>query len=266
MQTKIELTLEQSQQGVSNDVLILRFEWKPCQGGFFEIYLIHRFDDVLQAHVHRVGFITTLLILSSFQSQSFNIKIVDSNLPHYQRASKSNKVSSIGEIVRLIITYVKQECNKYEHVGQEHNPSLAKPGPSRKDPNATYCAQGYKGPISTHWRGDLVGLPLHRAINTSHGATTASTQATAVNSTTIDNLSDAVICAFFASQPNSPKLTIRKCDAAEKAYEAKREKELAIMQCKELEFLMIDHSSLPPAKRAIIERKQAEIMRKYPDA
>ncbi|GJV43950.1 hypothetical protein Tco_1428486 [Tanacetum coccineum] len=58
----------------------------------------------------------------------------------------------------------------------------------------------------------------------------------------------------------------RKCDAAEKAYEAKREKELAIMQCKELEFLMIDHSTLPAAKRAIIERKQAEIIKKYPDA
>ncbi|GJR01622.1 retrovirus-related pol polyprotein from transposon TNT 1-94 [Tanacetum coccineum] len=38
------------------------------------------------------------------------------------------------------------------------------------------------------------------AVNTAHGATTASTQATAVNSTTIDNLSDVVICAFFASQ------------------------------------------------------------------
>ncbi|GJW25735.1 hypothetical protein Tco_0039546 [Tanacetum coccineum] len=37
-------------------------------------------------------------------------------------------------------------------------------------------------------------------------ATTTSTQATVVNSTTIDNLSDAVICAFFASQPNSPQL------------------------------------------------------------
>ncbi|GJX16426.1 hypothetical protein Tco_0217258 [Tanacetum coccineum] len=37
------------------------------------------------------------------------------------------------------------------------------------------------------------------AVNTAHGATTASTQATAVNSTIIDNLSDAVICAFFAS-------------------------------------------------------------------
>ncbi|GJU16963.1 zinc knuckle CX2CX4HX4C containing protein [Tanacetum coccineum] len=44
------------------------------------------------------------------------------------------------------------------------------------------------------------------AVNTAHGATTASTQAIVVNSTTIDNLSDAVICAFFASQLNSLQL------------------------------------------------------------
>ncbi|GKB28849.1 ribonuclease H-like domain-containing protein [Tanacetum coccineum] len=44
------------------------------------------------------------------------------------------------------------------------------------------------------------------AVNTTHGTTTTSTQATAVNSTTYDNLSDAVICAFFASQLNSPQL------------------------------------------------------------
>ncbi|GKA76789.1 ribonuclease H-like domain-containing protein [Tanacetum coccineum] len=44
------------------------------------------------------------------------------------------------------------------------------------------------------------------AVNTAHGTTTASTQANVVNSTTIDNLSDAVICAFFANQPNSPQL------------------------------------------------------------
>ncbi|GJZ92045.1 ribonuclease H-like domain-containing protein [Tanacetum coccineum] len=44
------------------------------------------------------------------------------------------------------------------------------------------------------------------AVNIAHGATTASTQATAINSTTIDNLSDAVICAFFAIQPNSLQL------------------------------------------------------------
>ncbi|GKD05117.1 ribonuclease H-like domain-containing protein [Tanacetum coccineum] len=43
-------------------------------------------------------------------------------------------------------------------------------------------------------------------INTALSATTASTQATTVNSTIIDNLSDAVICAFFASQPNTPQL------------------------------------------------------------
>ncbi|GJS83290.1 hypothetical protein Tco_0749831 [Tanacetum coccineum] len=44
------------------------------------------------------------------------------------------------------------------------------------------------------------------AVNTTYDVTTANTQATAVNSTTIDNLSDVVICAFFASQPNSPQL------------------------------------------------------------
>ncbi|GJW77937.1 ribonuclease H-like domain-containing protein [Tanacetum coccineum] len=44
------------------------------------------------------------------------------------------------------------------------------------------------------------------AVDTTHGATTASTQATAINLTIIDNLSDVVICAFFASQPSSPQL------------------------------------------------------------
>ncbi|GKE97042.1 hypothetical protein Tco_1581897 [Tanacetum coccineum] len=43
-------------------------------------------------------------------------------------------------------------------------------------------------------------------VNTTYSATTASTQATIVNSTTIDNLSDVVICALFVSQPNSPQL------------------------------------------------------------
>nr|GFA93754.1 hypothetical protein [Tanacetum cinerariifolium] len=42
-------------------------------------------------------------------------------------------------------------------------------------------------------------------VNTAYGVTTASTQATAINSTIINNLSDAVIYSFFASQPNSPQ-------------------------------------------------------------
>nr|GEU42750.1 hypothetical protein [Tanacetum cinerariifolium] len=41
----------------------------------------------------------------------------------------------------------------------------------------------------------------NRAVNTTHRVFTASTQVT-----NIDNLSDTVICAFFASQPNSPQL------------------------------------------------------------
>nr|GEW21063.1 ribonuclease H-like domain-containing protein [Tanacetum cinerariifolium] len=47
---------------------------------------------------------------------------------------------------------------------------------------------------------------INGAVNTAHGVTTACTQATAVNSTTIDNLSDTVIYSLFASQPNSPQL------------------------------------------------------------
>ncbi|GJT18598.1 retrotransposon protein, putative, ty1-copia subclass [Tanacetum coccineum] len=51
-----------------------------------------------------------------------------------------------------------------------------------------------------------VNSSTNEAVNTAHGVTTASTQATAINSTTINNLSDAVIYAFFVSQPNSPQL------------------------------------------------------------
>ncbi|GJW86201.1 putative ribonuclease H-like domain-containing protein [Tanacetum coccineum] len=46
----------------------------------------------------------------------------------------------------------------------------------------------------------------NEAVNADHGVTTASTQVNATNSTNIDNLSDAVICSFVASQPNSPQL------------------------------------------------------------
>ncbi|GJZ69005.1 putative ribonuclease H-like domain-containing protein [Tanacetum coccineum] len=45
-----------------------------------------------------------------------------------------------------------------------------------------------------------------QTVNTAHGVSTASTQVNDSYSTNIDNMSDAVICAFFASQPNSPRL------------------------------------------------------------
>ncbi|GJR59219.1 uncharacterized mitochondrial protein-like protein [Tanacetum coccineum] len=42
-----------------------------------------------------------------------------------------------------------------------------------------------------------------QAVNTANGVSAANTQ---VNASNIDNLSDAVICAFLASQPNNPQL------------------------------------------------------------
>ncbi|GKB84509.1 ribonuclease H-like domain-containing protein, partial [Tanacetum coccineum] len=53
---------------------------------------------------------------------------------------------------------------------------------------------------------DRIQKFTNEAVNTAHEVSTASTQVNAANSTNIDNLSDAIICAFFASQPNSPQL------------------------------------------------------------
>ncbi|GJZ54648.1 retrovirus-related pol polyprotein from transposon TNT 1-94 [Tanacetum coccineum] len=46
----------------------------------------------------------------------------------------------------------------------------------------------------------------NEAVNVARGVSAISTQVSAANSTNVDNLSDAVICAFFASQPSSPQL------------------------------------------------------------
>nr|GEV88470.1 retrovirus-related Pol polyprotein from transposon TNT 1-94 [Tanacetum cinerariifolium] len=46
----------------------------------------------------------------------------------------------------------------------------------------------------------------NKADTTASGVSTAHSQGTTVNSTFVDNLSDAVICAFLSSQPNSPQL------------------------------------------------------------
>ncbi|GJU05738.1 putative ribonuclease H-like domain-containing protein [Tanacetum coccineum] len=46
----------------------------------------------------------------------------------------------------------------------------------------------------------------NEAVNAAYGVTTASTQVNTAYSTNIDNLSDAVLCSFFSSKPNSPQL------------------------------------------------------------
>ncbi|GKE38524.1 hypothetical protein Tco_1461929 [Tanacetum coccineum] len=46
----------------------------------------------------------------------------------------------------------------------------------------------------------------NEVVNVAHGVNTANTKVNTSYSTNIDNLGDAVICSFFASQPNSPQL------------------------------------------------------------
>ncbi|GJX42333.1 retrovirus-related pol polyprotein from transposon TNT 1-94 [Tanacetum coccineum] len=49
----------------------------------------------------------------------------------------------------------------------------------------------------------------NEAVNAAHEVTTASTQVNTAYSTNIDNLSDDVLCSFFASQLNSPQLAYK---------------------------------------------------------
>nr|GEU89614.1 ribonuclease H-like domain-containing protein [Tanacetum cinerariifolium] len=49
-----------------------------------------------------------------------------------------------------------------------------------------------------------------QVVNTANGVSIASTLFNVAYFTNIDNLSDAVICSFFASQPNSPQLSSKK--------------------------------------------------------
>nr|GEX15797.1 hypothetical protein [Tanacetum cinerariifolium] len=81
--------------------------WKPCQGDSlnlpdhkYSIYTIKQ--DTVGTNIGVAASFQRSQIhkphsYSSFQSQSFNNKTVDSKLPHHQRSLKSNKESSIGE-------------------------------------------------------------------------------------------------------------------------------------------------------------------------
>ncbi|GJS16360.1 hypothetical protein Tco_0410832 [Tanacetum coccineum] len=55
----------------------------------------------------------------------------------------------------------------------------------------------------------------------------------------------------------------RKLQAGTSAYEAKKQKELAMKEFKEIEFLTIDADKLPEPKAGIIQRRQEIIIAKY---
>nr|GEU65181.1 hypothetical protein [Tanacetum cinerariifolium] len=76
-------------------------------------------------------------------------------------------------------------------------------------PQITKVVEGVKtkiAPTTAEEKAQRSTSNTNGAVNNAHGTTTATTQAIIINLTTINNLSDAVICAFFTRQPNSPQL------------------------------------------------------------
>ncbi|GKE00509.1 abscisic aldehyde oxidase 3 [Tanacetum coccineum] len=85
-----------------------------------------------------------------------------------------------------------------------------------------------------------------------------------VGSGVILDSSDETTTSTGGSQLESLSVDFRrKIVAAESAYEAKKTKEVAIMECKELEFFLIDTDGLPERKTALIKKKQESILAKY---
>ncbi|GJT80480.1 glutathione S-transferase T3-like protein [Tanacetum coccineum] len=71
---------------------------------------------------------------------------------------------------------------------------------------------------------------------------------------------------FAAQQPKGRKFMLehaRKLQGGISAYEAKKQKKMAITEFKELEFLTIDLDTLPKPKASIIRKKQEKIIAKY---
>ncbi|GJW97575.1 hypothetical protein Tco_0179383 [Tanacetum coccineum] len=95
---KMEILLEPT----SNKLLTYALSWKPCQGDSLNLP-DHRFRHGVAACILAKSNHKPHASYSSIQRSSSSVKDkFDSNLPHHQRASKSNKESSIGEIHKLI--------------------------------------------------------------------------------------------------------------------------------------------------------------------
>nr|GEU77417.1 reverse transcriptase domain-containing protein [Tanacetum cinerariifolium] len=109
MPTKIELTLEQSQQGVSNDILNL-----PEHPSDTKVFTV-KMEILLEPTLNKL-LIGTLSVL---QPRSSKVEFINHML--ILKLSMSNKDSSIGEIVSPMIVEIKQEYNKFEHAIKDDN-------------------------------------------------------------------------------------------------------------------------------------------------
>nr|GEX25004.1 hypothetical protein [Tanacetum cinerariifolium] len=90
-------------------------------------------------------------------------------------------------------THVVVWMNKSEVKGMSNSSSSTQ--------NMNFVSSSNNNSSSTN---EIVNTP--QAVNIANGVSTASTQVNTVYSTNINNLSDVVICSFFANQPSSPQL------------------------------------------------------------
>nr|GFB65562.1 ribonuclease H-like domain-containing protein [Tanacetum cinerariifolium] len=116
-------------------------------------------------------------------------------------ASSSKTLDQTFDRLQKLISQLKIQEEVIQQ--EDMNLKLLRSLPSEWKTRALICKN--KAELETISLDDFTSS-TNEADTTASGVSTAHTQGTIVNFTSIDNLSDAVICAFLASQSNSPQL------------------------------------------------------------
>nr|GEV50546.1 hypothetical protein [Tanacetum cinerariifolium] len=83
----------------------------------------------------------------------------------------------------------------------------------------SYVKETSNSTTNSHNVAFLSSSSTNRAVNIAQCVNTANTQGAADSSTTVENLSDAVIYSFFASQPNVPEIYMQEFWATTKVHQ-----------------------------------------------
>ncbi|GJX37016.1 hypothetical protein Tco_0250319 [Tanacetum coccineum] len=81
---------------------------------------IIKLDDGVAASFQRIQIHKPHAHTQAFKVNHSTSRSFILNFPTIKEPQSQIKNHLLRKIVRLMIIYVKQECNKYEHVGQEH--------------------------------------------------------------------------------------------------------------------------------------------------
>nr|GEV30617.1 hypothetical protein [Tanacetum cinerariifolium] len=133
---------------------------------------------------------------------------IDYNLLEIIENGNASIVTKLVDGKETIIppTTVEEKAQRRAKFKERSTLLMALPNEHQLMFNSYKDAKSLMQAIENRFRAFLSSSITNRAVNAVYGVNTTNTQCAADSSTTIENLSDAVIYSFFASQPGIPHL------------------------------------------------------------